>query len=229
MIALNRGDLDQLFSELTAPAAVENRSRSIFRIARPPNFAPARRASRHGRLGADVDSAICWLSPTVVVTRLEREGVGPDDEQYAWARLYVTEFRDGRLTSMCEFELDDEERRSLTPRNACGQLQSAGSNEPRQRGRRSVLLNARCGRGTSTRPSRPTRIGSCMTTVGGSAVIRSTTGPECGLQSSESSSSTPFREPHTGGARRRLQSGVEADGRTTPGTRRPTTSDRNRR
>jgi len=30
-------------------------------------------------------------------------------EQYAWTRLVVMETRDGRIASMCEFELDDEE------------------------------------------------------------------------------------------------------------------------
>jgi hypothetical protein len=30
-------------------------------------------------------------------------------EDYAWVRVHVCEFRDGRLTSMCEFEHDDED------------------------------------------------------------------------------------------------------------------------
>lgn len=41
--------------------------------------------------------------------RLEREALGPEGEQYAWTRLLVIEVRDGRLASMCQFEIDDEE------------------------------------------------------------------------------------------------------------------------
>ncbi len=54
-------------------------------------------------------SAVCWVSPAWSVTRLEREAVGAEGEQYAWARLLVIEVRDGRLALMCEFELDDED------------------------------------------------------------------------------------------------------------------------
>ena len=54
-------------------------------------------------------SAVRWVSPTFCVTRNEREAIGRDGEQYAWTRLAVVEFRDGRMTSECEFELDDEE------------------------------------------------------------------------------------------------------------------------
>jgi hypothetical protein len=32
-----------------------------------------------------------------------------DGERYEWERLLVTEFRNGRCTALCEFELDDEE------------------------------------------------------------------------------------------------------------------------
>jgi hypothetical protein len=35
-------------------------------------------------------------------------GRGLDGEQYAWTQLFVYEARDGRLTALCEFELDDE-------------------------------------------------------------------------------------------------------------------------
>jgi hypothetical protein len=43
------------------------------------------------------------------VARQQREAVGRDDEQYVWTRIMVSEVRDGRLTSACEFEVDDEE------------------------------------------------------------------------------------------------------------------------
>ena len=50
-----------------------------------------------------------WLSPTWNVARQQREAVGrtASDTRGRW--LYASEFRDGRLVSMCEFELDDEE------------------------------------------------------------------------------------------------------------------------
>ena len=55
------------------------------------------------------NSAVCWLSPTCSVVRQQREAEGQDGERYAWSRLYVGEVRDGRLASVCQFELDDEE------------------------------------------------------------------------------------------------------------------------
>jgi hypothetical protein len=54
-------------------------------------------------------SAVCRVSPAWAVTRLDREAVGRDGEQYAWTRLVVNEISDGLLASMCEFELEDEE------------------------------------------------------------------------------------------------------------------------
>ncbi len=53
-------------------------------------------------------SALHWLSPTVHVGRLEREGVGHDGEQYAWTRILVNQYRDGRLASICEFDAEDD-------------------------------------------------------------------------------------------------------------------------
>jgi class 3 adenylate cyclase/ketosteroid isomerase-like protein len=108
--AVNRGDLDRLFGELTAAGIhVENRSRSAF----PDRSASDLRAS-FGELNAMVAtsrtwlSAVCWLSPTWGVTRLDREAVGQDGELYAWTRILVLEINDGRIASMCEFEIDDE-------------------------------------------------------------------------------------------------------------------------
>jgi hypothetical protein len=53
-------------------------------------------------------SATCWVSPTCCVSRNERIAVGRDGEHYAWTRIYVFEFLQGRCTAMCEFDLDDE-------------------------------------------------------------------------------------------------------------------------
>ena len=110
-IAINRGDFDRLFGEFSTPDMyVENRSRSAF---------PDRSASDLRTSFADLESlvasartwmsALCWLSPTWSITRLEREAVGKDGELYSWTRLIATEHRDGRFASMCEFDLEDEE------------------------------------------------------------------------------------------------------------------------
>ena len=111
MIALNRGDFDRLFGELSAPdMRVENRSRSVF----ADRSAAELRASIE-ELNAMVasartwHSAMRWLSPTWCVARNEREAVGQDGEQYTWTRIHVSEIHDGRLASMCEFDLEDEE------------------------------------------------------------------------------------------------------------------------
>ena len=55
------------------------------------------------------NSAERWLSPTCCVGRNERRAVGREGEKYEWTRLFVFEVADGRCTSMCEFEVDDEE------------------------------------------------------------------------------------------------------------------------
>ena len=52
----------------------------------------------------------CWLSPAWGVTRHDREAVGQDGEQFAWARILVIEYDDGRLASLCDFEIEDEAR-----------------------------------------------------------------------------------------------------------------------
>ena len=111
MIAANRGDLDLLFGDLTAPGVYfENRSRSAFPIARPRNI-----KSAPIDLFATMDSvrlwntATCWLSPTVIVGRQVREARGREGELYAWDRLLVSEVLDGRIASACEFELEHEE------------------------------------------------------------------------------------------------------------------------
>jgi ketosteroid isomerase-like protein len=110
IIAYNQGDFDR-FGELTASDLwIKNRSRSGF----PDLSAAGWRTSLEG-LAAMVTSsrawisAMRWVSPTVSVSRTERESVGLDGEPFAWCCLVVSEIRDGRLVSMCQFELDDEE------------------------------------------------------------------------------------------------------------------------
>ncbi len=112
MTALNRGDFDAVFGELTAPELrVEDQSRSSF----PDRSAAALRASME-ELNAMVasartwPSAIRWLSPNWCATRTEREALGRDGEEYSWERITVSEFRDDRLASLCDFDIDNEER-----------------------------------------------------------------------------------------------------------------------
>lgn len=109
-IAMTQGDLDRLFNELSSPdLRLENRSQSGF-----PDRSIAEFRASVEELNAMVDSAriwaaaMCWLSPNWTVSRQEREAVGRDGERYAWARLMVSEVRDGRVASACEFEIDDE-------------------------------------------------------------------------------------------------------------------------
>ena len=111
MAALNQGDFDRLSNELAWPKArLENRSRSAF-----PDGSIAEVCAGLEQLDAIVasvrtwNSAVCPLSPACSVSRQEREAVGEDGEVYSWARLFVGEARDGRLASVCQFELDDEE------------------------------------------------------------------------------------------------------------------------
>jgi hypothetical protein len=111
MIALSEGDFDRLFAELSHPdLQVTNRSASAF----PDRSAAEVRASFE-ELNSLVTSlqawhsAVCWLSPGCCVARFEREGVGPDGEQYTWTRLDVFVVDGRRFMSGCIFELEDEE------------------------------------------------------------------------------------------------------------------------
>ncbi|MFV9636443.1 AAA family ATPase [Mycobacterium neumannii] len=110
LMALNQRNWDRVFGELTDPDMhALSRSSSGF----PDRSAAELRAS-YEDLCAMVawvrswHSAEHWVSPTVAVTRHEREAMGRDGERYAWTRLIVGEFRDGRATHMCEFDVDDE-------------------------------------------------------------------------------------------------------------------------
>ena len=90
---------------------VENRSRSAF----PDRSADGLRASFE-ELAAMVASSRTWGSALAGCRRLvrrarcEREAVGQDGEHYTRGRGFIVgELRDGRVASMCEFELDDED------------------------------------------------------------------------------------------------------------------------
>ena len=110
-IALSQRNFDRVFGELSAPGfRLENRSRSAFGDRSAAEFrASLEELNEMVALARSWDSAVCWLSPTVVVSRFEREAVGHDGERYAWTHIGVGEIHDGRLESVCLFELDDEE------------------------------------------------------------------------------------------------------------------------
>ncbi len=128
MIGMSRGDFGKLFGELASPdLRVENRSRSGL----PDRSAAELRASFDSldEMVASVrawSSAIRWLSPTWCVLRLEREAVGPDDEQYTWTRLIAGECRDGRLAWVCELDPDDEDAAFAYTEERCGPRQPPG-------------------------------------------------------------------------------------------------------
>ena len=111
MVALNERNLDRLIGELTsADFCLHNRSRSPFGDRSAAEF----RASVEN-LHAMVDwarsweSALCWLSPTLAVSRYEREAVGLDGERFRWTHIIVNEVRNGRIESACLFDFDDED------------------------------------------------------------------------------------------------------------------------
>jgi class 3 adenylate cyclase/ketosteroid isomerase-like protein len=111
MIALNQGDFDRLFAELTDPDfRLQTRTLSVFG---EPSTAELRASFEElDTMVASARawcSALCWISPALAVARLEREAIGPDGEKYSWARLHVVEIRGGRLASDCRFDVEDEE------------------------------------------------------------------------------------------------------------------------
>ncbi|OBF37677.1 hypothetical protein A5724_10910 [Mycobacterium sp. ACS1612] len=110
MMNINAGDYDRVFGELLTPdMRVENRTMSGF-----PDRSLTDLRAAFGQLDEMVTSArmwasaICWLSPACAVTRVDREAVGPNAEKFAWTRLIVIEVSQGRMGSMCEFEVTDE-------------------------------------------------------------------------------------------------------------------------
>jgi class 3 adenylate cyclase len=111
ILAESRGDLESAFSMFSTPGLrIESRSRSLF----PSRSAEELRRSVE-ELGAMVQSyrvwgpAACWLSDEWTVSRHEREAVGRDGEKYSWARIYVAQIKDGLFTSLCEFDVDEED------------------------------------------------------------------------------------------------------------------------
>lgn len=111
VIALNQGDLDVVFHELTAPdMRVENRSLSLFGDRSAAELRATFEDLNDTVLSARIwCAAVCWASPELVVARFEREAFGRDGEVYAWTRIHVAEIRDGQVASSCRYEIDDED------------------------------------------------------------------------------------------------------------------------
>ncbi|KUI17740.1 adenylate cyclase [Mycobacterium lehmannii] len=110
VLAMNRRDYDRVFGELLVDGfRLENRSHA----ARPDLSANEFRGTLE-ELDAIVvssrvwTSAIQWLSPNWLVLRFSREATGREDENYEWDSIHAAEIRDGRLLSICQFEIDDE-------------------------------------------------------------------------------------------------------------------------
>jgi ketosteroid isomerase-like protein len=109
--AMNRDDFDTMLSELSWPdLRIENRSRSGF----PDRSAADLRASlvELRNMVPSVQawfSTIVWLAPDKFIGRLQREGRGDDGERFEWTRILVGVYRDGRLSSLCDFDDDDED------------------------------------------------------------------------------------------------------------------------
>ncbi|MGV0851535.1 ATP-binding protein [Mycolicibacterium phlei] len=108
---LNDGDFATLSGELSVPGLrVESRSARGF-----PDRSAAALQESFGHLGEMIvsrrtwTSAIRWLSATCCVVRMEREATGRDGEEYTWSMLLVSEHHDGLITSVCEFDADDED------------------------------------------------------------------------------------------------------------------------
>ena len=123
VLAANRGDFDSMFGEMSSPdLLIENRSRSFF----PDRNADELRTT-YEELYAMVPtlrswfSTGRWLSPTVWIGRLEREGVGHDGERFSWSRIMVNEYRDGRVASMSNFDPDDAEAAIVYAEELAGQ------------------------------------------------------------------------------------------------------------
>ncbi len=112
VIAGNRGDLDKIFGELYAPdIRIESHSRTII-----PNRTARELRSSYEEFNAMVarsrvwNAAVYWMSPTVAVVRQEREAVGLDGEKFEWSRIYVGRREGGRVTVLCEFDVEFEDQ-----------------------------------------------------------------------------------------------------------------------
>ena len=110
-VAYNQGDFEKLFGDLTTPGMqFENRSRSVFPDRSVDEFrASVEELSSMVSSSRTWSSAICWMSTSCCVSRLEREAIGQEGERYSWTTIYVSEVRNGRVAAVRQFDLEDEE------------------------------------------------------------------------------------------------------------------------
>ena len=123
--------------------------------------------------------------------------------------LCASEIRDGRVASMCEFELDDEERRSPTPRSGCARPRADWRSEPSQRLHATVLSQALHAHDVDGASS-ASRMVSYTTTDDASAVTRSRRDAMRVAIERIFDQYTHFEYPHDGGARRTFESALES-------------------
>ena len=172
-IAYNEGDFDKLFGELTTPGMqFENRSRSVFPDRSVDEFrASVEELSSMVSSSRTWSSAICWMSTSCCVSRLEREAIGQEGERYSWTTIYVSEVRNGRVAAVRQFELDDEAAGVRLRRRAdTGDQESTRRHEPvlrisartqhgnagtRRRQHHAVHVGSSCVRRSSTAHRRP--------------------------------------------------------------------------
>ena len=114
------------------------------------------------------------------------------------ARIVVVEFRDGRVASVCQFELEDEEAafayaEELSARTSSRLAVGNRASEIARRLRRAMQRHD-----VDAAVGRAPRISLCMTIVGDSAVTRSVVWQKCGPPLSASSSSTASSNAHAG-------------------------------
>ena len=175
MVALNERNLDRLIGELTsADFCLHNRSRSPFGDRSAAEFR-ASVENLHAMVAwaRSWESAVCWLSPTLAVSRYEREAVGLDGERYRWTHIIVNEIRNGRIESACLFDVDDEEAafayaeervQATTSRllirnraSECIDVGMAGNSGSRRRRRRGSVRGSVRIRRSATTEGRPDR------------------------------------------------------------------------
>ena len=109
--ARSRGDNETVFRDLTTPDfRVESRSHSVFLDRSADDYRWS--LEELGRRVASVREWLAqawWLSPRWCVGLFQRAAVGNEGEQYEWTRIVVGEVRGGRLASVCDFDLEDED------------------------------------------------------------------------------------------------------------------------
>ena len=110
-IALNRADFDKVVRRNHAPRIARRESVALGfpgSLGQPKFRASVEELNAMVASVREWASAICWLSPNWSSPAMSGRPSGGRRTIHV-ALLLVIEVRDGRLASMCEFDLDDEE------------------------------------------------------------------------------------------------------------------------